>query len=100
MSSITHSLQNLLTALFDTILSTFQSVFAVFTTLITQLYELSLGLLNFLLGELFFRFWRQGGALMCLPGNILIIGVLVAAFVGYTLYAQKQGGRVKAGKSL
>lgn len=33
-------------------------------------------------------------------GNILIIGVLAAAFVGYTVYAQRQGGRVKGKKNL
>ncbi|KAL9119052.1 MAG: hypothetical protein Q9187_004391 [Circinaria calcarea] len=82
MSSILTSLQNLLSALLSTITSAFESVFAVFSTLIAQIYSLCLGLFNFLLG------------------NIVIIGILAAAFVGYTVYAQRQGGRVKGKKNL
>lgn len=36
---------------------------------------------------------------VCFVGNIVIIGVLVAAYVGYSAYRQKnQGGGVTAGK--
>ncbi len=39
-----------------------------------------------------------GVILMCVIGNIVIIGILAAAFVGYTVYQQQQGRSVSGGK--
>lgn len=37
----------------------------------------------------------MGRMLMCFAGNIVIIGFLVAAFVAYSAYQQKQGRNKK-----
>ncbi|KAI9798989.1 MAG: hypothetical protein M1833_004342 [Piccolia ochrophora] len=80
MSSITHSLNNLLTSIFDifrsllnTLLSSVQSVGAVLTNLVRSVADLALSLFNFLLN------------------NIVILGLIAAAFVGYSVYRQRHG---------
>ncbi|KAI4209816.1 MAG: hypothetical protein LQ351_007285 [Letrouitia transgressa] len=84
MSSITHSLNNLLTsflnvirAIFDTAFSAIETVFATASSAIASIADLALGLFNWILS------------------NIVIIGLLVAAFVGYSAYQQKQGRNKK-----
>ncbi|KAL8679714.1 MAG: hypothetical protein Q9186_004032 [Xanthomendoza sp. 1 TL-2023] len=84
MSSITTSLSNLLSSFLEilrSILSTFYSaletVFATASSLISSIIDLFSGAVGFVLG------------------NIVIIGFLVAAFVGYSAYQQKQGRNKK-----
>ncbi|MCJ1245346.1 hypothetical protein MMC30_002550 [Trapelia coarctata] len=79
MTGITSSISNLLQSILDiftgilrTIFSSVQGVFAVSGTLVQDIVNMFQGLLGFLLS------------------NIIIIGVLVAAFVGYSAYQQKQ----------
>ncbi|KAL2044726.1 hypothetical protein N7G274_002500 [Stereocaulon virgatum] len=88
MASIMDGLSNLLSSIFEifqglinTVLSALQSVFGLFRNLIASVFDMMSGLVGFILG------------------NIVIIGVLVAAFVGYSAYTQKnRGGGITGGK--
>ncbi|KAL8915664.1 MAG: hypothetical protein Q9172_006782 [Xanthocarpia lactea] len=84
MSSITSSLSNLVSSFLDILKSIFltfysalETVFATASSLLHSIADLFSGLVGFILG------------------NIVIIGFLVAAFVGYSAYQQKQGRNKK-----
>ncbi|KAL8766906.1 MAG: hypothetical protein Q9209_006454 [Squamulea sp. 1 TL-2023] len=84
MSSITSSLNNLISSFLDilksifaTFYSAFETVFTTASSLMNSIVDLFSGLLGFILS------------------NIVIIGFLVAAFVGYSAYQQKQGRNKK-----
>ncbi|KAI4223432.1 MAG: hypothetical protein L6R36_005424 [Xanthoria steineri] len=84
MSSITSSLNNLissfldiLTSIFNTFYSALETVFATASSLLSSIVDLFSGFVGFILG------------------NIVIIGLIVAAFVGYSAYQQKQGRNKK-----
>ncbi|KAF6230857.1 hypothetical protein HO173_010973 [Letharia columbiana] len=87
MSSVTTGISNLLSSLFEiltgivrSVFSAVQSVFGLARDLIASIFDLMSGLVGFVLG------------------NIVIIGVLVAVYVGYSAYRQKnQGGGITAG---
>ncbi|KAF2840428.1 hypothetical protein M501DRAFT_1015481 [Patellaria atrata CBS 101060] len=89
MTSIINGLQNLVASVFEifggiinTVLSTLQSFLAVFTTLAKDVLQLFQGLINFMLQ------------------NIVIIGVLAAAFVGFTVLTQRQNKPIAHKKGL
>ncbi|KAI4159241.1 MAG: hypothetical protein LQ342_006761 [Letrouitia transgressa] len=99
MSSITHSLNNLLAsflnvirAIFDTAFSAIETVFTTASSAIASIADLALGLFNWILRD-FVVYMEANGA--GFAGNIVIIGLLVAAFVGYSAYQQKQGRNKK-----
>ncbi|KAL8789753.1 MAG: hypothetical protein Q9213_001004 [Squamulea squamosa] len=84
MSSITSSLNNLLSSILDilksilaTFYSAFQTLFSTTSSLLNSIVDLCSGLFGFILS------------------NIVIIGFLIAAFVGYSAYQQKQGRNKK-----
>jgi len=87
MSSLASGISNLFSSLFEilggilnSVFSAVQSVFGLAQDLISSIFDLMSGLVGFVL---------------C---NIVIIGVLVAAYVGYSAYRQKnQGGGVTGG---
>ncbi|MCJ1263499.1 hypothetical protein MMC22_003369 [Lobaria immixta] len=89
MSSIVSSVSDLISSIFEvfrsifaTIISALDSVLAVFTNLVRSVFDLMSGLVGFVLG------------------NIVIIGVIIAAYVGYTAYKQKnQGGGISKKRS-
>ena len=80
MTGITTSISNLVSSIlqtiqgiFSTLLSSVQGVLSVFATALGSIADLSRGLVELVLG------------------NIVLIGILVAAFVGYSAYAQRRG---------
>ncbi|KAL8831877.1 MAG: hypothetical protein Q9170_005104 [Blastenia crenularia] len=84
MSSITSSLSDLLSSflsilrsIFDTFYSAIETVFTTASSLISSIVDLFSGFVGFIFG------------------NIVIIGLLIAAFVGYSAYQQKQGRNKK-----
>lgn len=110
MASILSSLENLVASIFDifrsifnTVLSALESVSAIFANLVRSIFDLMSGLVGFILGmfsSFFTRVVKVNVKLKpCFSGNIVIIGILIAAFVGYSAYRQKhQGGGIAAGK--
>ncbi|KAK4696898.1 hypothetical protein P7C71_g1093, partial [Lecanoromycetidae sp. Uapishka_2] len=84
MSGIVDGLSNLVSSIFEifqgifnTIFSAIQSVFGLAGDLISSIFDLMSGVVGFILG------------------NIVIIGIIVAGFVGYSAYRQKhQGGGI------
>lgn len=118
MSSLISGLQNLVSSVFEILtgilnsfVSAIQSVFGLAQDLISSIFDLMSGIVGFVLGELKFscsgngcarvgRVWMEGtgDADGGFVGNIVIIGVLVAAYVGYSAYRQKnQGGGITGG---
>ncbi|MCJ1440867.1 MAG: hypothetical protein MMC23_001353 [Stictis urceolatum] len=88
MTGILSSIENLVSSIFSTIqgllnaiLSSFQGVFAVFGTIVANIADLARGLVELVLG------------------NIVIIGVAIAALVGYSAYAQRRG-QISQGSTL
>ncbi|CAF9922196.1 hypothetical protein IMSHALPRED_005612 [Imshaugia aleurites] len=87
MSSLISGLENLVSSLFEiltgilnSVVSAIQSVFGLARDLIASIFDLMSGVVGFVLG------------------NIVIIGLLVAAYVGYSAYRQKnQGGGITGG---
>ncbi|KAF6227959.1 hypothetical protein HO133_007687 [Letharia lupina] len=87
MSSVATGISNLISSLFEiltgivrSVFSAVQSVFGLARDLIASIFDLMSGLVGFVLG------------------NIVIIGVLVAVYVGYSAYRQKnQGGGITGG---
>jgi len=84
MTGITSSISNLIQSIYgifagviNTVLSGVQGVFAVFGTLIANIADLARSAVSLVLG------------------NIVIIGVVVAAFVGYSAYQQRRGRQVQ-----
>jgi hypothetical protein len=80
MTGILSSISNLLSSIFDifrglfnTLLSSVQGVLSVFTTTLGSVTDLFQGIVNLLLG------------------NIVLIGVAVAAVVGWSAYQQRRG---------
>ncbi|KAI4231639.1 MAG: hypothetical protein L6R40_007672 [Gallowayella cf. fulva] len=84
MSSITTSLSNLLSSFLDIIRSIFLTFYSALETVFTTASSLISSIVDLFSGAVGFIF-----------GNIAIIGVLVAAFVGYSAYQQKQGRNKK-----
>ncbi|MCJ1477803.1 hypothetical protein MMC13_006476 [Lambiella insularis] len=80
-ASIFQTILDIFASIFHAIISAIQSVFSVIGTLGRDLVDLMSGLVGFLLG------------------NIVIIGVLIAAFVGYTVFQQRQGKSVTGKKT-
>ncbi|MCJ1256280.1 hypothetical protein MMC24_004101 [Lignoscripta atroalba] len=87
MSSITTSLSNLLTSILDIFrsliaifFSGIQSLFSIFSTLVNDITSLATGAVGFVLN------------------NIVIIGILIAAAVGFSAYQQNTGRRAAGGK--
>ncbi|MCJ1436006.1 hypothetical protein MMC27_005384 [Xylographa pallens] len=80
ITSIIQTIANVFTSLLSAVVSGIESVFGLFGTLGKDAFDLVSGLVGFLLG------------------NIVIIGMLVAAFVGYTVYQQRQGKSVSGKK--
>ncbi|MCJ1411402.1 hypothetical protein MMC19_005491 [Ptychographa xylographoides] len=81
ISALISSIIQIFTSILNTILNGVQSVAAVAGTLVKDVFDLASGLVGFLLG------------------NIVIIGVLIAAFVGYTVYQQRQGKSLSGKKT-
>lgn len=86
MAGVIDSLSSLLSSILSTVQGIFSSIFHLFgaalatvQNFVSSVVAMAGGLVNFLLS------------------NIVIIGVLVAAYVGYTAYAQKRqpGGITK-----
>lgn len=125
MSSLTNGLSNLFSSLFEIlsgilngVFSAFQSVFGLGRDLIASVFDLMSGVVGFIFGTFCWspafddKFEASNMSIIQLlgwesvlsvcewgcVGNIVIIGVLVAAYVGYSAYRQKhQGGGVTAG---
>ncbi len=112
LASINNLIQSILgifTSILNTIFSSVQGVFAVSGTLVQDLVNMFRGLLGFLMSayspvlclrpEL-----RDAGVWANFPfpsaDNIIIIGVLVAGFVGYSAYQQKQHKTVTGKKQI
>jgi len=97
MSSIFQSLSDLVVSIFEVVSSIFKTVFDLFYNAIAMVGHLFAGILNMALE--FFRgiIELAGGIGKFLLGNILVIGVLVAAFFGFTEYQRRQGRTVKVG---
>ena len=107
MSSVTASLQNLVSsfldiikAIFQTFYSAFETVFATASGLISSIVDLMSGLIGFILGKhphscTYNSGFQDANVCICASGNIVIIGLLIAAFVGYSAYQQKQGRNKK-----
>ncbi|KAL9009720.1 MAG: hypothetical protein Q9173_005279 [Seirophora scorigena] len=98
MSSITASLQDLLSSIlsvfgsiFNTFYAAFDTLFATASSLLHSIADMMSGLVGFVLGL------ARKKADWCIKttGNIVIIGFLVAAFVGYSAYQQKAGRNKK-----
>lgn len=123
MSSITSSLNNLISSfldilksIFNTFYSALETVFATASSLLSSIVDLFSGFVGFVLGTYpplpilpfpstpislyrktkdhrpWERLTKYGGNP---TGNIVIIGLIVAAFVGYSAYQQKQGRNKK-----
>jgi len=80
-ASVIQTIAGIFTSILRAIVSGIESAFGLFGTLGKDAFDLVSGLVGFLLG------------------NIVIIGVLVAAFVGYTMYQQRQGKSVSGKKT-
>ncbi|MCJ1282327.1 hypothetical protein MMC26_001650 [Xylographa opegraphella] len=78
--SVIQTAAGIVTGALGAVVSGIEAVFGLFGTLGKDAFDLVSGLVGFLLG------------------NIVIIGVLVAAFVGYTVYQQRQGKSVSGKK--
>ena len=110
MASIFSGLQDLISSIFEifrgifsTIVSGFESVLGLFQNLISSIFDLMSGFVGFILGKVYFTCsWASTNSyadVLMNIGNIVIIGVLAAAWVGYSAYRQKhQGGGITAGK--
>jgi len=72
MASIVDSLTSLISSILNAILSAFQYVFAVFQNLLSAVIDLVQKFAGFILG------------------NIVIIGILAAAVIGYGAYNRQQ----------
>ncbi|KAI4097985.1 MAG: hypothetical protein LQ339_006646 [Xanthoria mediterranea] len=99
MSSITSSLNNLISSfldilksIFNTFYSALETVFATASSLLSSIVDLFSGFVGFVLDH---RPWKANKVRRKPTGNIVIIGLLVAAFVGYSAYQQKQGRNKK-----
>ncbi|KAI4170673.1 MAG: hypothetical protein LQ343_004771 [Gyalolechia ehrenbergii] len=77
LSNLTSSFLSIIRSIFDTFYSAFETLFATTSALIGSIVDLFSGFVGFVLG------------------NIVIIGFLVAAFVAYSAYQQKQGRNKK-----
>ena len=95
------SILEMLNGILSTILSAFQSVLALAKNLIASIFDLMSGVVGFILGMLPFSLglmvercegYRMTNAVI---GNIVIIGVIVAAFIGYQAYTGKRVGQGK-----
>ncbi|KAL8846546.1 MAG: hypothetical protein Q9221_008376 [Calogaya cf. arnoldii] len=116
LATITTSLQNLissflniLTSIFNTFYSAIETVFATASSLIGSIVDLFSGFVGFVLGTSALLSLYTPNPLPAkemgprvknkakedVSGNIVIIGLLVAAFVGYSAYQQKQGRNKK-----
>jgi len=85
LTSISNLLQSILdvfTSLFNTLFSSIQGVFALAATAVQSVLGLFQGLIGFLLN------------------NIVIIGVIIAGFVGYSAYQQRQHKTVTGKKQI
>ncbi|KAL8791711.1 MAG: hypothetical protein Q9195_005718 [Heterodermia aff. obscurata] len=71
LSSLLHSILDIFRSILETLLHFLQTVFATAQNLVASTIDLAGGLVHFILS------------------NIIIIGVLIAAYVGYTAYRQK-----------
>ncbi|MCJ1294146.1 hypothetical protein MMC34_005703 [Xylographa carneopallida] len=80
VASVLQTIAHLFTSALNLVVSGVEAVFGLFGTLGRDAFDLVSGLVGFLLG------------------NIVIIGVLVAAFVGYTVFQQRQGKSVSGKK--
>ncbi|KAI4169487.1 MAG: hypothetical protein LQ348_007264 [Seirophora lacunosa] len=86
MSSLSASLQNLISAILSIFNSLFHTFYAAFDTLFTTASNLLHSIADLMSGFVGF-----------VLGNIVIIGFLVAAFVGYSAYQQKAGRNKRGG---
>ncbi|MCJ1392890.1 hypothetical protein MMC18_005762 [Xylographa bjoerkii] len=99
MSSILQSLRDLAASIVGLFASVLQTVVGIFTSLVRAFVsgvEAVFGLFGTLGKD---AFDLVSGLVGFLLGNIVIIGVLVAAFVGYTMYQQRQGKSVTGKKT-
>ncbi|OCL03357.1 hypothetical protein AOQ84DRAFT_347823 [Glonium stellatum] len=97
MASIFQSLSDLVVSIFEVIGSIFKTVFDLFYNSFAMVGHLFAGIINMILE--FFKGVVElaGGIGKFLFGNILVIGVLVAAFFGFLEYQRRQGRTVKVG---
>ncbi|KAL6714344.1 hypothetical protein ACLMJK_007767 [Lecanora helva] len=81
-TGIINTIVSLFQSALTTLLAAFSSLLELFQSLIASIFDLMSGMIGFVLG------------------NIVIIGVLTAAYVGYSAYKQKnnQGGRGITGR--
>ncbi|KAK0515224.1 hypothetical protein JMJ35_002603 [Cladonia borealis] len=92
LTNLISSILEIFQGILSTILSAFQSVFSIIQNLLSSI----LGLFQNLISSVFDL---MSGAVGFVLGNIVIIGVLVAAYVGYSAYTQKnRGGGITGGK--
>ncbi|MCJ1405572.1 hypothetical protein MMC11_008800 [Xylographa trunciseda] len=80
-TSVLQTIVNIFASAVRAVVAGVEAVFGLFGTLGKDAFDLVSGLVGFLLG------------------NIVIIGVLAAAFVGYTVYQQRQGRSVSGKKT-
>ena len=107
LSALVQSILDIFTSIVNAIFSSVKGVFAVAGTLVGDVAAMAQGLVAFFFSEfssVSFDFpveWscdaerRWGLIVRVHADNIVIIGVLVAAFVGYTAYVQRQGKSIK-----
>jgi len=87
MAGITNAIEDLISSilgifhsLFNTVFASLEGVGAVFATFVSSVFDLGSALIGFILS------------------NIVVIGILAAAFVGYTAYLNRQGKTVTTTK--
>ncbi|KAL9132715.1 MAG: hypothetical protein Q9175_006112 [Cornicularia normoerica] len=91
ISNLFSSLFEILSGIVNGVISALQSVFGLARDVITSIFDMVAGLVTSI-------FDLMSGLVGFVLGNIVIIGVLVAVYVGYSAYRQKnQGGGVTGG---
>jgi hypothetical protein len=103
LTSISNLLQSILdvfTSLFNTLFSSIQGVFALAATAVQSVLGLFQGLIGFLLSMYSSCATDRKGVLTWVVDNIVIIGVIIAGFVGYSAYQQRQHKTVTGKKQI
>ncbi|KAF2186371.1 hypothetical protein K469DRAFT_631229 [Zopfia rhizophila CBS 207.26] len=97
MSSIVSALSDLFQSIFEVIYSFFATAGHLIQNTISFVLHFFAGILNVVLE--FFRGLVElaGGLVQFFLGNILILGVIAAAFFAYLQYQRNQGRTVKVG---
>ena len=103
MSGIISGIQDLFSSvieifagIFNAILSAFQNVFALAKNILASVFDLLSGAVGFVLGLCCHRVYAEDWLIILgVPGNIVLIGVLIAAFIGYQAYTGKRVGKGK-----